>query len=447
MSDTQIVLPYWQQQILQDKEHDRFIISGGLASGKSAGSAIVFILNMLQNPHEKMWWACTLTHSRIDDSLLPSFIFALDRLGRKPNIHYQLLKSKPATITIFETMQTVRFLSADRPDLMVSATIGGYLLSEAFQTKREVYQNLESRTRSKKVKRTIGIIEGTPEGDRWTKDEFNINKSDPKRKMRRFILTTYDNEHNLSPDYIPRLHQIYAHSPAMIKSYIYGEFSSFRLGDVFAQYLESRNVIPQIKPDPFRPVALCFDFNATPLTWSAWQTVPYKIGDRFRAREVCIAESSLDCKDLFAAALEIGQTFDSTIFANTSFELWGDRTGHAKSHKVSGTDFSNLRDYLSEIYNNVNIKAPKEVTPIRASVDVFNRLLLYELILICDNCKNMRRSLNMVKWAAGKDDLEKKAGETHTHHSDGARYRIWKLYKSVDVDNILSSNVISGINA
>jgi hypothetical protein len=438
---------YWDLQVL---DTNNYVTEDGTIhhnSGKSTGSAVVFILNMLQNPQEKMWWACTLTHSRIDDSLLPSFIFALDLLGRKANIHYQLLKSKPATITIFETMQTIRFLSADRPELMVSATIGGYLLSEGFQVKRSVYENLESRTRSKRVKRTLGIVEGTPEGDRWSKDEFNINKSDPDRRMRRFILTTYDNEHNLSPDYIPRLHQIYAHSPAMIKSYIYGEFSSFRLGDVFAQFLESRNVIQKVEPDPYRPIALCFDFNATPLTWSAWQTIPWKVGYVFRPREVCIAESSLDCRDLFSAALEVGKIFDPKIYGNTPIELWGDRTGHAASHKSSGTDFSNLRDYLSEVYKNVTIKAPREVTPIRASVDVFNRLLLYELILICENCKNMRRSLNMTKWAAGKDDLEKKQGETHTHHSDGARYRIWKLYKSVNVDNILDNKNVTGINA
>ena len=447
LSDKQVILPYWCQQILTDTKHDRFIVSGGLGSGKSFGSSLVFLLNMFENPQEKMWWACTLTHSRIDDSLLPSIFNALDLLGRKPNIHFKLIKSKPSTITLLETNQVIRFISADRPELMVSATIGGYLLSEGFQVARTVYENLESRTRSKKVKRTIGIIEGTPEGDRWTKDEFNIDKSDPARKMRRFILQTYDNEKNLSPDYIARLHQVYAHSPAMIRSYIYGEFSNFRAGDVFAQYLESRNVISQIEADPYRPIALCFDFNATPLTWSAWQTVSYRVGHTRRVREICIAESSLNCKDLFSAALEVGQAFDPAIFANTPIELWGDRTGHASSHKASGSDFSNLKDYLSEIYNNVTIKAPREVTPIRASVDVFNRLLLYELLLICDNCKNMRRSLNMVKWAQGKDDLEKKAGETHTHHSDGARYRIWKLYKNANIDDILDNNRIKGANA
>lgn len=433
-------LPFWSRRMLETKKHDRFVVTGGLGSGKSTTGILTFFIKILRNPACKMWWVCAPTHARIDDSMLPAAVFALSLLGHHPNVHYKLLKSKPATIRIFSTNQEIRFVSADRPDLMVSATIGGYFITEAFRIDREVYENLESRTRAIGVDSTIGVLEGTPEGDTWGKDEFDIDPKHPDddRKLRRFILQTYDNQHNLHPDYIPRLHQIYAHSPAMIRSYIYGEFSSFRLGDVFAQYLESRNVILKVNPDPMKPIALCFDFNATPLTWSAWQTIPYKIGHLVRFREVCIAESSLECRDLFAAALEIGRTFPPNIYKHCAFELWGDRTGHSDSHKASGTDFSNLKDYLDEVFTNVKIKAPREVTPIRASVDVFNRLLLYELILICDNCKNMRRSLNMTKWAKGKDDLEKKQGETHTHHSDGARYRIWKLYKSANVDNILT---------
>lgn len=416
-------------------------------SGKSTTGLLSFISYILLNPKAKFWWVCAPTHARIEDSMIPAAVFALDCLGRKAGLHYTLRKSKPQTITIHQTGQEIRFISADRPEHMVSATLGGYFITEAFRIKREVYENIESRTRSNQLERTLGILEGTPEGDTWGKKEFNIQGIDIDRKLRRFILHTHDNAHNLNPDYIPRLFQIYAHSPAMIKSYIYGEFSSFRLGDVFAQFVESRNVIDDIKPDPMRKIALCFDFNATPLTWSAWQTVPYKVGHIIRHRDICIAESSLDCRNLFDASLEVGKTFDPDIYKNTPFELWGDRTGHASSHKSSGTDFSNLRDYLSEIYNNVEIKAPREVTPIRASVDVFNRLLLYEMILICQSCKNMRRSLNMTKWAIGKDDLEKKQGETHTHHSDGARYRIWKLYKSADIDNILeNSTTIAGIN-
>lgn len=449
MSATKSVdLPYWASCILTDTEIERYVITGGLGSGKSTTGLLAFIAYLLCNPKAKFWWVVAPTHARIEDSMIPAALLSLEMLGRKAGRDFTLKKSKPQTIEFHETGQEIRFLSADRPEHMVSATLGGYFITEAFRMKREVYENVESRTRSAQIKRTLGILEGTPEGDNWGKDEFNIDpkKPDYERKLRRFILHTHDNAHNLNPNYIQRLYQIYAHSPAMIRSYIHGEFSSFRLGDVFAQFLESRNVIDDMQPDPMRNIALCFDFNATPLTWSAWQVIPYKVGNTTRMREVCIAESSLDCRDLFSAALEVGKNFPPNIFKHTPIELWGDRTGHAASHKTSGTDFSNLRDYLTEVYTNVEIKAPREITPIRASVDVFNRLLLYEMILICAKCNNMRRSLNMTKWATGKDDLEKKQGETHTHHSDGARYRIWKLYKSANIDDILENQITRGSN-
>jgi len=438
-------LPYWAGQILQDTYHERYVITGGLGSAKTTAGLGAFLIWILRNPKAKFWWVCAPTHSRTHDSVLPAMIFNLDRLNFVAGRDYRLTKSSPATITLIATGQEIRFISADRPDLMVSATLGGYFITEAFRIKREVYENIESRTRSRFVERTIGILEGTPEGDTWGKTEFDIHKSDPSRLLRRFILHTADNQHNLDKNYIPRLERIYAHSPAMLRSYIYGEFTNFRSGDVFAQYLESRNVIDNIEADHTQEINICFDFNATPLTWTAWQKTRYKIGLTSRHREICIAESSLELRDLFSACVEIGIAFPPDKYRDTKFNIWGDRTGHAKSHKSPGTDFDNIQKELEQIYKNVEVKAPRQITPIRASVDIVNSMLMYELILVCERCKNLRRSLNNTKWATGKADLEKPQGETHTHHSDGMRYRIWWDYRMADINTLVSQS-ITGTN-
>lgn len=437
-------LPYWAGQILQDTFHERYVITGGLGSAKTTAGLGAFLIWILRNPKAKFWWVCAPTHSRTHDSVLPAVIFNLNRLNFVAGRDFKLTKSSPATITLNATGQEIRFISADRPDLMVSATLGGYFITEAFRIKREVYENIESRTRSRFVERTIGILEGTPEGDTWGKDEFNIDKSDPSRLLRRFILHTADNQHNLDKNYIPRLERIYAHSPAMIRSYLYGEFTNFRSGDVFAQYLESRNVIDDMEADPSQEINICFDFNATPLTWTAWQKRLYPINNVLRQREICIAESSLELRDLFSACVEIGVAFPPDKFRNTKINIWGDRTGHAVSHKAKGTDFTNIQKELGEVYKNIEIKAPRQVTPIRASVDITNSLLMYELILICAKCKNLRRSLNNTKWSDKKNkvDLEKPAGETHTHHSDGMRYRIWWDYRMADINTLISQSII-----
>lgn len=443
MSNAKIQLPYWCHEVLDDHRFDRFVITGGLGSAKTTNGLITFFLNILKNPHAKLWWVIAPVYSRVDDSVIPAITFGLSLLGMYPNKHYKLLRSRPAEIRILATDQVVMLLSADRPDTMVSATLGGYFITEAFRIKREVYENVESRTRSVKVERTLGMLEGTPEGDTWGKDEFNIDKYDTRRKLRRFILHTHDNAKNLHKDYIPRLFQVYAHSPAQIRSYIYGEFTSFRSGDVFAQWLESRNLIPDVYADKDLPLEFCFDFNATPLTWSAWQKQWYRLSNVTRQREICINESGLTLTSLAQAVADIVIKFPVEVYRDTEIRIWGDRTGHAKSHKASGTDFTNIKALMHEVgYRNVTIKAPRAITPIRASVDTLNKLFLYELALVCESCKNVRRSLNNTKWKQGTDDLEKPSGETHTHHSDGIRYRIYELYKGADINSIITNTVI-----
>lgn len=442
-----IELPYWANQIVENpypEKIDRFVITGGLGSAKTTMGLLAFFMHILRNKNTSMWWVVGPTHSRIDDAVIPAAIFALNLLGFVPNVHYVLKKSKPSTINLY-TNQEIRFLSADKPQYFVSASIGGYYLTAEMQAKREVYENLEARTRAKSAKHTVGIIEGTPEGDRWTKDEFDFDKVDLNRKMRRFIVETYDNEHNLSPGYIDRLFSIYAGNPAKIESYIFGRFASFRSGDVY-NFVESRNVIDDITADAYRPISICWDFNANPVTWSAWQFVPYQIGNARKYREICIDESSLNCHNLNDACLEIAKAFPPSRYANTEMQIWGDRSGHSTSHKAPGSDYSNILNILTEVYDNVSIKATRKVTPVRASIEVLNRLFLYELVLICQRCKNVRRSLNNTKWAQGKDDIEKKAGETHTHHADGLKYRIYDLYKNANIDNLLENLITKGTN-
>jgi hypothetical protein len=127
-------------------------------------------------------------------------------------------------------------------------------------------------------------------------------------------------------------------------------------------------------------------------------------------------------------------------FVTSQIRVFGDRTGYAASHKVRGSDYDNLKKYLKEIFPNVTINAAREVTPIRASVDVCNKLFLYERLQINPSCRNVRRSFSNCTWKPGTDDIAKPAGETHTHHSDGARYRIYQLYKDFDFNDIYNSS-------
>lgn len=157
--------------------------------------------------------------------------------GMQPNVHYTIKRTKPIEITFHATGQTMVLHSADRPELIVGTNIGGFLITEAGQIKREVFENCVARARDKKAERTIGILEGTPEGDGWFMDDFDFLGQHPEHPWRRFLLHTDDNIANLREGYIEALCRV--HSPTKLKSYRFGEFASFRTGDVFDRYFES----------------------------------------------------------------------------------------------------------------------------------------------------------------------------------------------------------------
>jgi len=437
-------VPTWVYQLLEDQESEYFAVTGGLGSGKTTGGTIAFLKAVLNNPTVLQWWAVALTHTKADDTLLPSFIFVLTELFQlKPDDHFKILREKPIKIKIPSTGQTIALHSGDRPENMVGTNIGGYFITEAGLQKRAVWENCTARARDKRANKIIRILEGTPEGDNYFREQFDIDKIDREKKYRRFILHTDDNLHNLASSYIEQLERVY--DQTRLKSYRWGLFTSFNTGDVFENYVESRNVA-EVEADPFLPIDLCFDFNYTPLTWSAWQNQIFvEKGIRVK-KECCVNESSLDCTGLMQAAIEFGLKFPPAKFKNTPIYVYGDRTGHARSHKTDGTDYSNLKKYLSETYSNVTIKAAREVTPIRASVDVMNRMFLYERMVIATDCKNMRAGLRGCKWAAGKADIDKPQGETHTHHPDGARYRNYAKYKDTDFSNVDNINKALGAN-
>jgi len=434
----------WVGQLTTDRAYDTYAITGGLGSGKTTGVGVAFFARVLTNPKVKQFWVVAPTYAKVDDTMLPTACFVLSNwFGLKLDKHFKIRKTKPACLTILATGQEIYFHSGDRPYAMVSATIGGYWISEPGIQTRAVFEKCVDRARDKKIDKVFGFIEGTPEGSNWYSDEFNIEGTDEDKSYRRFIIKTYDNIKNLADGYIERLKRTYSYSPAKILSYLYGQFANFTTGNVFAQYNESKNVLNEdYEPSPMRCVDLCFDFNATPLCWSCWQTTKVFIAGNAVFQDVCFMENDLNCSNLKDAVVDFAAHLlaYNKQFKYSEIRVFGDRTGHAASHKIRGSDFDNIRKYLNEIFPNVTIKAARELTPIRASVDVCNKLFLYERLQINSVCKNVRRSFSNSAWKPGTDDIEKKQGETITHHADGARYRIYQLYKDFDFNDIYNSS-------
>jgi phage terminase large subunit len=131
-------IPWWVGETIQDTSTSAFFVTGGQGSGKSHGSAIAFLANVLLNPAVPQWWAVAPTYTQAENTLLPLCVKVLaDWFGMTIGNGYTVTRQKPYVLK-FPSGQTIYFHSGDRPENMVSATIGGFWITEAGIQKREV---------------------------------------------------------------------------------------------------------------------------------------------------------------------------------------------------------------------------------------------------------------------------------------------------------------------
>lgn len=258
------------------------------------------------------------------------------------------------------------------------------------------------------------------------------NRYNKQRNYRRLVVWTEDNSEHLPPDYIPALRAKYGHNHNLLKAHLYGEFCPLYEGNAYPCYIPSKHDVPNFDPSPLREIPLMFDFNANPVAWIATQQFRVELDGWQRTAWAAVHEASSENRQLDDAVAEFCAKFPVALFANTPIRLYGDRSGHAGSHKVAGSDFETIKNLLTSAgYRNVIICATKQVAPETASVDALNRLFLDDLLFICLRCTLLKRSLLATTWQEGKRKLHKPSGETWTHHSDSAKYWAWQESKNL----------------
>ena len=438
-------VPWWVKRASEDLKADHFWVTGGLGSGKSHGSAIWFHDRMSLNARSKIAWAVAPTHRKVEDILIASYQKVLERhYGLYPSIHYSITKAPYWKIVFDSSGQEVHFHSGDRPELLVGSNIHTWWLTEPGIMKEEVFLNCQERLRCPDAVVRQGIGEGTPEGlDTWFEREANFGEANgddwnPETLARRFTLWTDDNTELMTraPDYIPRLVRTHAHNPTILESYRYGRFVAFNVGGVYKNFI-GKCITLDVKADPMLPIYFCWDFNHTPLAWVVIQRQPYIVRGQRRHRFVALAESNGLSSQLEEGIEEFRTQFPLFDFKGTPIYIMGDRSGHAKSHKIRGSDYDFIKKSLKEAnYQHPEIKAQKEVTPVAASAAQVDKLFMYQEYVVAAWCKNLIDSYRKTKWKPGTRDIEKPPGETWTHYQEATRSPLWKLTKGWDFTNL-----------
>lgn len=266
-------------------------------------------------------------------------------------------------------------------------------------------------------------------------NEFNDsrwNRYDGARKYRRLVIWTEDNAEHLPEDYIPALVAKYGSNKNLLKAHLYGEFCPLYEGNAYPCYIPSVHDVPDVEPNPYQGIDLNFDFNANPVAWTAIQIFVMHIKYERRPAYTIVHEADRNNTQLDDAVAEFAVKFPIVDFADTPIRIYGDRTGHAGSHKVSGSDFETIKKLLTVAgYRNVTIVATRSVAPETASVDATNRLFLDDLLFVCARCKLTKRSFQATTWKPGKRQLDKPSGETWTHHSDSVKYWAWQGTRNI----------------
>lgn len=449
----QIPTAWWVGDAIKDTKTSVFVVTAGLGSGKTHGKAHWGHDRVLKNWQTEFSCFVEPTYQKIFDAALPKYKKILQLHGFNQNRDYKVYKSPfPKIIyTGSPRKHEVHFISGDNPDSIVAVEYSHAVIDEAGIISGETLDNVQSRIRDTRATCLQTFMGGAPQGvndfaDRFDSVQLEGWNTDHWRKhtktdviegvevsTKRYIVWTDDNAHNLPPGYIQRnIVAPYGHNQNLIKSYRYGLFCPFTTGAAYSNYLPQKHDIDDIEPNEYREIALCLDFNKSPLAWVAAQPVPFDEVRRL-IRWVVVHEGSESTSHLDDAAIEFAKKFPLRRFRTTPINLYGDRSGHAESHKSKATDYEAFAAYLEELgYENVEICASEKVAPETASVDAVQRLFSHTLLLVCKRCRLLRKSWLATCWKKGVRKLDKPQGETWTHHSDAFKYFAWQELREFD---------------
>jgi hypothetical protein len=455
IDERRIIVPWWVDSAIEDRTPLRtFWVVGGLGAGKSHGGQAWDIARVLENgvsinePKPSKSWTVAPNY-RISDTLFDLTLHvAMESFGMRESTHFLIKRAFPRYLdfTPMGLNHRMMFLTADRPEMFVSESITHWRWSEVAVSKPEVLQKLHDRLRDKRAKVLQGLGDSTPEGvsnhfyDLAGFGGAESDVVDEERNYRKFRVETTDNAANLADGYVNALRARYAYSSDHLKAYELGLFTNLRSsGSAWSQFIESRNVVSPIEPNPNLPLLFCWDFNASPLAWVVaqrfWEQRNY-YSPRVE-KIIGLKESSGESRGLLDAVAEFSAKFPVHKFGNTPIEIYGDATGWAKSHKGNtASDYMNIEDYLRALgYRRVEVYAMRSNPHVRQRLEKCAALMAYEMFAVTSECKRTISGFTKTMLKPGTWDIEKPQGEDWSHWPDAISYGLFKMFKDTDVVN------------
>lgn len=264
MSEIQVAMTYrpnaWQVRYHTSRNR-HLALAGGMGSGKSLGAVQEHLQLALENPGS-LWLVGRKTLPSLKDTILRTFLGAIpDQLIADYNKSHLNLKLVNGSEFIFRPLDDIEKLK--------SLEIAGFVIEEANEVEKPVFDRLKDRMRQKlpggtspRFRSTIMLNPG--DEDHWIPQLFLVDKPALHELIHS---TTHENLENLPADYIDELSTMY--SPDMQQRLIFGQFGKIHTGRPVYPQFTNGGYVREVPFDPKYPLIRGWDFgyNRPAVVW------------------------------------------------------------------------------------------------------------------------------------------------------------------------------------
>lgn len=328
------------------------------------------------------------------------------------------------------------FKSAEDADRIAGPNVAAALIDEPALISQKAWRNTTARVRHTAAKLRQTCAAGTADDLSWMQEYF----FDPERpdRYRRYEMATTDNRELLryDPTYVQRVME--NATEAEIQAFVHGKGVLLDGQPAYPPFDERLHWTPNVPgPDPSQPLVLMCDFNVAPMCWVIGQKRIGVAGPEAHVLEGItqeVATTDSACDEFLAKF----PRWDAGI------HVYGDCNGRNRDVRSHKSNYTIIAERLRAA-GPVTLRVPSQNPPVNARLSAVNRLLKnangqtrlwikkWDPARTCPT-RQLVRSLQRSKMPPGKQEVEKKAGETITHAGEALGYWIaaeWPVTKPI----------------
>lgn len=373
------------------------------------------------------------TYPQIRDIFYPTIEEALEPWGLTVKI-----RESNKEVDIFsggKCRGTVICRSMERPESIIGFKIGHALVDEidimAVNKAQMAWRKIIARLRhvEDKPDKQIGELQNginvttTPEGFRFVYQQFKkqLNlKPELNGTYGLIQASTYDNEVNLPPDYIPSLLDTYPEN--LISAYINGQFVNLTTGSIYVSYDRQKNRSNEVITEDDRILHVGMDFNV-----GSMMGITHVIRNK-QPHAVDEVAKAYDTPDMIRQLKERYWKYDleqERFVATKQIIIYPDASGDSrKSVNATETDILLLKQA------GFRVKAPNQNPPVKDRINSMNAMFSNALgerrYFVNDStCPTYSDCLEQQAWG---ENGEPDKGSGFDHATDAGGYYIYSEF-------------------